>query len=118
MFPTNSGVQSELLCSAFCSFWSNTWSVNVGNSQVVTVSQSYELNAFRCFEVGQVNDRTDYGASQVDFDEFRQVFWQARNFDFSNNVRNFAAFLQGSFFVDEVHWNVSGQFLASYNAYE
>lgn len=118
MFPVTPAYRVKLLCSAFCSFWSNTWSVNVGNSQVVTVSQSNKLNAFRGFEVGQVNDRADVGISQVNFDEFRQVFWQARNFDFRNNVRNFAAFLDRSSFVDEVYRHDSGQFLASYDAYE
>jgi hypothetical protein len=61
--------------------------VDVGNSLVITVSQSNELNAFRSFEVRQVNDGADFGVSQVDFDELRQVFWQAGNFDLGNNVR-------------------------------
>lgn len=118
MLLGHSDVQSNLLCSVFCSFWSNTWSVNVGNSQVVTVSQSNKFNAFRSADVGQVNDRADFGVSQVNFDEFRQVFWQAGNFDFCNNVRDLAAFLHWSSFVDEVHRNDSGQFLTSNNAYE
>ena len=92
--------------------------MDVGNSLVVAVCQSNELNAFRGFEVRQVNDRTDFSVSQVDFDELRQIFRQAGNFDFRNNVRDFAAFLDRSIFVDEVHRNDSGQFLASNNAYE
>lgn len=92
--------------------------MNVGNSQVVTVSQSNELNAFRGFDVRQVNDGADFSVAQVDFDELRQVFRQAGHFDFSDNVRNLAAFLDRSSFVDEVHWNDSGQFLTSNNAYE
>src|SRR5471030_1744403 len=118
MFPVTPTCRVKLLCSAFGSFWSNTWSVNVGNSQVVTVSQSNKLNAFRGFEVRQVNDRADFGVSQVNFDEFRQVFRQAGNFDFRNNVRNFAAFLDRSSFANEVYRHDSGQFLTSYNAYE
>src|SRR3989344_3260868 len=118
MFPVTPAAQSKLLCSAFCSFWSNTWSVDVGNSLVIAVCQSNKLNAFRGFEVGQVNDRTDFSVSQVDFDELRQIFRQAGNFDLGNNVRDFAAFLGRCFFVDEVHWNDSGQLLAGNYAYE
>ncbi len=49
---------------------------------------------------------------------FRQVFRQAGHFDFRNNVRNFAAFLDRSSFANEVYRHDSGQFLASYYAYE
>jgi hypothetical protein len=77
MFPVTPAYRVKLLCSAFCSFWSNTWSVDVGNSLVIAVCQGHEFNAFRGLEVRQVNDRTDFGVSQVDFDEFRQVFRQA-----------------------------------------
>jgi hypothetical protein len=107
---------SGLLGSVFG--WCYAWSVNVGNSQVVTVRQCNEFNAFRGLDVGQVNDVADFSVVQVDFDELRQVFRQAGHFNFSNNVRNFAAFLDRSSFVDEVQWNVSGQFLTSNNADE
>ena len=40
---------------------------------VASVCQSYELNAFRSGDVRQVNDRANFGVSQVNFDEFRQV---------------------------------------------
>src|SRR5471030_318967 len=119
MFPQAPALQSELLCSAFFfSFWSNAWSVNVGNSFVITVSQCDKFNAFRGLEVGQVNDCADFQSRQVDFDELRQVFWQAGHFDFVQDVRDLAAFLDRSFFANEVHWNDSGQFLTGYNAYK
>jgi hypothetical protein len=45
MFP-HSDEQSELLCCAFFgSFWSNTWSVDVGYCLVIAVCQSNELDA-------------------------------------------------------------------------
>jgi hypothetical protein len=44
MFP-HSDEQSELLCCAFFgSFWSNAWSVDVGNCLVIAVCQSDELD--------------------------------------------------------------------------
>ena len=65
-----------------------------------------------------MNDRADFGVSQVNFDEFRQVFWQAANFDFSNNVRDLAAFLDRSRFTNEVNRYDCSQLLTSNNAYE
>src|SRR5450830_12004 len=118
MFPQAPAIQSELLCSAFFSFWSNAWSVNVGNSFVITVNQCDKLNAFRGFEVGQVDDFADFHGRQVDFDELRQVFRQAGHFDLGNNVRNFAAFLDRSFFTNKVHRHDGGQFVAGNDANE
>ncbi|GBH08047.1 Ribonuclease HI [Pseudomonas syringae pv. actinidiae] len=92
--------------------------MDVGDSQVVAVRQRYELNAFWCFDVGQVNDRADFQSRHVYFDELRQIFRQAGNFQLGSYVRNFAAFLDRRFFADEVYRYDSGQFLTSYNAYE
>ncbi len=64
-FPTLRG----LLGSAFV--FSNAGGVDVSHCQVVTVSQCNQLNAFRQFQVGQVNDLTHFNGSHVDFDEFR-----------------------------------------------
>ncbi|MCP5688225.1 hypothetical protein NL372_28700, partial [Klebsiella pneumoniae] len=63
-------------------------------------------------------DGADFSVAQVDFDELRQVFGFAGNFDLRFNVRDLAAFLDRGFFVDEVHWNNSGQLLASNDANE
>ena len=92
--------------------------MDVGNSLVIAVCQSNELNTFRSFEVRQVNDGADFCFRQIDFDELRQIFRQAGHFDFSNNVRNFAAFLHWSFFANKVYRHDGGQFLAGNNAYE
>src|SRR5476649_2883370 len=72
----------------------------------------------RSLDVGQVNDRTNFGVSQVNFDELRQVFRQAGNFQLRSHVRDFAAFLDRCSFVDEVNRYDCGQFLTSNNAYE
>ena len=50
--------------------------------------------------------------------KLRQVLGFAGNFDLVEGVRDLAAFLDRSFFVDEVNRNNSGQFLASYDANE
>ncbi|MNY46154.1 hypothetical protein D3C86_1813090 [compost metagenome] len=55
--------------------------------------QCNQFDALRQLEVGQVDDLADFNGSHVDFDEFRQVFRQAGNFNFSHDVGNFAALL-------------------------
>ncbi|MNP43940.1 hypothetical protein D3C76_1377850 [compost metagenome] len=85
------------------------------------MGQGHQLDAFRCLDVGQVNGLTDFDLGQVDFDELRQVFRQAGDFDFGEGVGNFAAALlhaNGGSFVDEVQGYVGAQFLAGNYALE
>jgi len=113
------GSALRLLGSAFFVF--NAAGVDVGDSQVVTVSQSNQLNAFRQLQVGHVDSLANFYGSHVDFDEFRQVFRQAGNFDFADGVGDLATLLlhaNGGCFVDEVQGYVGGQFLAGYDALE
>jgi len=83
------------------------------------VSQSNQLNAFRQLQVGHVDGLANFYGSHVDFDEFRQVFRQAGNFDFADGVGDLATLLlhaNGSSFVDEVQGYVSAQLLAGTKA--
>src|SRR5690606_18919608 len=112
----------RLLGRAFLAFFLDyAGSVDVGHGQVVAMGQLNQFHAFRQLEVGQVNDLTDFDFRQVDFDEFRQVFRQAGNFDFGNDVGNFTAALLDAncgFLVEEVQRNVSGQLVVGDDAQE
>src|SRR5690606_22551656 len=116
------GSALRLLGSAFAFFFSlHAGGVNVGDGQVVTVGQSHQLNAFRQLQVGHVDSLANFYGSHVDFDEFRQVFRQAGNFDFVDGVGDLATLLlhaNGSGFVDEVQGYVSAQLLAGNDALE
>src|SRR3990167_9286196 len=112
----------ELLGSAFAFYvFSNARGVDVGYCQVVAVRQCNQLDALRQLEVGQVDDLTDFNGSHVDFDEFRQVFRQAGNFDFDQGVGHFATLglhANRGFLVEEVQGGVGSQFLAGDDADE
>lgn len=68
-----------------------------------------------------MNDLAQLDLGHVDFDEFRQVFRQAGNFDFGDGVGDLATGLldaNGYFFVDEVQRYVGGQLVVGDHAQE
>src|SRR5690606_41823535 len=77
--------------------------------------------AFRQFQVAQVNYLIHFHVSQVDFDEFRQVLRQTRNFNFRHQAEsNATEGLDGrsGVFVEQVNRYLNKDFVVFVNALE
>src|SRR5699024_838095 len=62
-----------------------------GDGLVVFTGVDYRGNAGRQLQRGQVDRVTDFQLGQIDFDRFRQVFRQARDFQIDRDVVDDAA---------------------------
>src|SRR5690554_3233830 len=97
--------------------------VDRGNRQVVVFAllQRRNTNAFRQFQVAQVNHLIHLYVRQVDFDEFRQVLRQTRNFNFRHQAEsNATEGLDGrsGVFVEQVNRYLNNDFVVFVNALE
>src|SRR5690554_1196870 len=93
------------------------------NRQVVVFAllQRRNTNAFRQFQVAQVNHLIHLYVRQVDFDELRQVLRQTRNFNFRHQTEsNATEGLDGrsGVFVEQVNRYLNKDFVVFVNALE
>src|SRR5690606_1919129 len=78
---------------SFFAFYSAFWFNNGCNSQVVVCAflQVRRYNATWQFQVADVQNGAHFGVSQINFDELRQLMWEADNVQLGQVMNNFTA---------------------------